>query len=98
MLICIDEKREVIWHNEEISKEESTKYLSENVFWFDIMPIPETPPLLQNETVELYLSAENILYYKKIEKVLPVPEPTEIETLTKKVDMLGKIILGGGLK
>lgn len=76
MLICIDEKREVIWHNEEIPKEESTKYLSENVFWFDTMPIPETPPLLQNETAELYLSAENILHYKKIEKVLPVPEPT----------------------
>jgi len=53
---------------------------------------------IENYDASLLGKKYNNGIWKEVERESIIPEPTEIEILTKKLDMLGKIILGGGLK
>ena len=74
------------------------KTLIKNEKYIELSEYPN--PIYQDGKVGVIIGFENnAVKYEFVEEPLlrqeELPQPTEIEILTAKVDMLGKIILGG---
>ena len=90
MLIFIDATRKITAFNANISQDESQSYIAAGAMWVDGLAYGDLPGW--GDTLDYFINDSGEISSKQREIILP--EPSEMEVLTAKVDYISMVVEG----